>query len=68
MDTFIAGLVTATALLSNTKPRINPKERALVCNSLQQTYTKEKFTPSVYNWCLEYGPEDALLHYSGRLQ
>lgn len=38
--------------------------RAKVCHSLQDYYTKERMTNHLYNYCLEYGPEEMMSHHS----
>ena len=68
MEYFLAGIAVTKIIQNLQEKRVNTRDRVLVCNSLQQTYTKEKFTPAIYSWCLEYGAEDTITHHYQKLQ
>lgn len=68
MEYFLAGVVATRAIQMLQEQKPNTRDRVLVCNSLQQTYTPQKFTPGIYNWCLERGPEDTIAYHYTKLQ
>lgn len=64
MEYFLAGIAVTKIIQNLQEKRVNTRDRVLVCNSLQQTYTPQKFTPAIYNLCLEYGAEHTIaVHY-----
>ena len=60
MEYFFAGIVATRVIQVLQEKKVCTRDRVLVCNSLQQTYTSQKFTPAIYNFCLEQGAEAAV--------